>query len=53
MRYNDTRSRKQVGQYITYRLDTEAQNKKNLARWTPRLAAEWYEARMREDRRSP
>ena len=42
-RFQDTRSQRQVGYYLTYANDTEARNARNLKRWTDEVAWRWYE----------
>jgi hypothetical protein len=41
--FDDTRSRRQVGLYLTYANDTDARNARNLKRWTDEVAWRWYE----------
>ena len=42
-RFQDTRSQRQVGYYLTYANDTDARNARNLKRWTDEVAWRWYE----------
>ena len=42
-RYDDNRSRRQIGYYLTYANDTDARNARNLKRWTDEVAWRWYE----------
>jgi hypothetical protein len=42
-RFDDTRSRRQIGLYLTYANDTDARNARNLKRWTDEVAWRWYE----------
>jgi hypothetical protein len=42
-RYEDTRSQRQIGYYITYANDTDARNARNLKRWSEEMAWRWYE----------
>ena len=40
-RFQDTRSQRQVGYYLTYANDTDARNARNLKRWTDEVAWRW------------
>jgi hypothetical protein len=42
-RFEDMRSRRQIGYYLTYANDTDARNARNLKRWTDEVAWRWYE----------
>jgi hypothetical protein len=42
-RYDDTRSQRQIGYYLTYANDTDARNARNLKRWSDEIAWRWYE----------
>lgn len=42
-RFQDTRSQRQIGYYLTYANDTDARNARNLKRWTDEVAWRWYE----------
>jgi hypothetical protein len=42
-RFNDMRSQRQVGYYLTYANDTDARNARNLKRWSDEIAWRWYE----------
>ena len=42
-RFEDTRSQRQIGYYITYANDTDARNARNLKRWNEEMAWRWYE----------
>jgi hypothetical protein len=42
-RFEDTRSQRQIGYYITYANDTDARNARNLKRWSDEIAWRWYE----------
>lgn len=41
--YNDSRSRRQIGFFLTWANDTRRQNEHNLTRWNEELAWQWYE----------
>jgi hypothetical protein len=42
-RFEDTRSQRQIGYFITYANDTDARNARNLKRWNEEMAWRWYE----------
>ena len=42
-RFEDTRSQRQIGYFITYANDTDARNARNLKRWSEEMAWRWYE----------
>jgi len=44
-RFDDERSRKQIGVYLTYAIDTYAKNALNLRHWYEYVAPRWYDPR--------